>query len=975
LHFYSGLSQTVLQWFNRFAAYTRAASFFALVHGTLYIASAMLRVVVSVSAGQAKQYYTQGLSREDYYSEGQEVIGQRQGLAAERLGLSGRVDQASFDALADNLKPGSDESLTPRTKENRRVGYDFNFHCPKSVSVVYEQNRDERIFGAFKMSVTETMRELETEMKTRVRVQGQDSERNTGNMVWAEFHHFTARPVKGIPDPHLHAHCFAFNATWDGVEQRWKAGQFGDLKRDAPYYEAAFHAQFAKRLAEIGYGIERTEKGWEIAGVSQSVLDKFSLRTKQIEALAAERGITSAKEKDMLAALSRENKRHGITREQLREVWNARLTADEKKSLASVKPGAQQISTSGVTAKQAMDYAIAHSYERASVVTDRELLREALHFGIGSLNVNEVKRQLLRDEFVQKESEGRQWFTTKKILAEEKRLLEFVRDGQGDCKPLNASPYQIQNPLLRGPEAKEQRDAVLHVLRSPDRVIAVRGGAGTGKTTMLKEAVAGIECAGQKVFAFAPSAEASRGVLRSEGFSNATTVAALLHSRQMQDEVRNGVLLIDEAGLLSSPQLKRVVELAQQNNCRVILSGDTAQHTAVERGDALRLLERHAALQSVEIKKIRRQLDPTYREAVNALRHGNVEAGFSGLDKLGAVHEVPADERYKLLAADYLRAVKDGKSALVISPTHAEGGRVTEKIRGELKSLKKLGATEREFVQLKNLRWTEAQRGDGKNYQPGMVIQFHQNTAGFKRGEKVLVTDRKENQISVERADGSSACLTLGRDTGGRAPAPSFNVYEAAKLSLAAGEQIRITQNGQSKEGHRVNNGELRGVKKFTKDGDIVLDNDWVLDKNFGNLAHGYCVTSHSSQGKTIQRLFVAESEASLPAASREQFYVSASRGVEAIKIYTDNKDALMEAVGVSGQRPAATDLAKGTLPEVLKARSFSRHAAHLAHSQTKERELVPEEKVIRQTPGQTISPKPSQRMERKKTIQQGIHL
>ena len=82
--------------------------FFALVHGTVYIGRVMLRGVASVSAGQAKQYYTQGLSREDYYSEGQEVIGQRQGLAAERLGLSGRVDQASFDALADNLKPGSD---------------------------------------------------------------------------------------------------------------------------------------------------------------------------------------------------------------------------------------------------------------------------------------------------------------------------------------------------------------------------------------------------------------------------------------------------------------------------------------------------------------------------------------------------------------------------------------------------------------------------------------------------------------------------------------------------------------------------------------------------------------------------------------------------------------------------------------------------------------------------------------------------
>jgi ATP-dependent exoDNAse (exonuclease V) alpha subunit len=485
---------------------------------------------------------------------------------------------------------------------------------------------------------------------------------------------------------------------------------------------------------------------------------------------------------------------------------------------------------------------------------------------------------------------------------------------------------------------------------------------------MLKEAVAGIESAGHKVFAFAPSAEASRGVLRSEGFTNATTVAALLHSRQMQDEVRNGVLLVDEAGLLSSPQLKRVVELAQQNNCRVILSGDTAQHTAVERGDALRLLERHAALQSVEIKRIRRQLDPTYREAVNALRHGNVEAGFAGLDQLGAVQEVPADERYKLLAADYIQAVKDGKSALVVSPTHAEGGRVTEKIRAELKNLKKLSAIEREFVQLKNLRWTEAQRTDAKNYQPGLVVQFHQNTAGFKRGETVAVTGRKENQISVQRADGSPASLTVGQGSA------SFNVYESGKLSLASGEQIRITQNGQSKEGHRVNNGELRGVKKFTKDGDIVLDNDWVLDKNFGNLAHGYCVTSHSSQGKTVQRLFVAESEASLPAASREQFYVSASRGVEAIKIYTDNKDALMDAVAVSGERPAATDLAKGKLPQVLKARLHSRRAAHSGHM-AKSRELVPEEKGIRQRPVQTIVEKPSQKIERKKIIQQGMHL
>ena len=925
----------------------------------------MLRVIESASAGQAKQYYTQGLSREDYYAEGQEIIGQWQGLGAERLGLSGQVDQKSFDALADNLKPGSTEHLTPRMKDNRRVGYDFNFHCPKSVSVLYERSNDERILIAFKISVTDTMRELETDMKTRVRVNGQNSDRTTGNLVWAEFHHFTARPVKGIPDPHLHAHCFTFSATWDDVEQRWKAGEFGFLKRDAPYYKAAFHARFTKRLADIGYAIERTDKGWEIGGIPQSVIEKFSLRSKQVEALAKERGITSAREKDALAALSRESKRHGITKEQLRSVWDARLTDAEKAALAAVKPNALKISND-VTAMQAMDYAMAHCYERASVVTDRELLREALRYGVGSVEASQVKRQLLRDEFVHKENAGRQWFTTQAILAEEGQLINFVRDGKGNCSPLNGKAYQIQNPQLQTPGAREQRDAVFHVLRSCDRVIAIRGAAGTGKTTMLKEAVAGIESAGHKVFAFAPSAEASRGVLRSEGFANNTTVAALLASRKMQEQVRNGVLLIDEAGLLSSPQLKQVVDLARQNNCRVILSGDTAQHGAVERGDALRLLERHAGLQAAEIKTIRRQTDLTYRQAVMALRHGNVESGFARLDRLGAVREVPADERYQSLAADYLQAVQDRKTALVVSPTHAEGVRVTEKIRAELKVLKKLGANEREFVQLKNLRWTEAQRADAKNYQPGLVVQFHQNAAGFKKGEKVTVTGMESNQLVVQHENGKKDFMKLGEGSA------FFNVYESGQLALAPGDRLRITQNGMSKDGHRLNNGELRTVKKFTKDGNLVLENGWVVDKKFGNLAHGYCVTSHASQGKTVQRLFIAESEASLPAASREQFYVSASRGVEAIKIYTDNKDALMAAVAVSGARPAATDLAKGTLPEVLKEKSrrVSRDAVQVSRQHQRQRPLVPVPKAVLQSLEQEdIS------IERKRNLQQGMNL
>src|SRR2546430_2113151 len=578
----------------------------------------MLRVIASRNA---KEYFAQSLSKEDYYTEGQEIRGEWQGIGAEKLGLSGAVDQAAFDALCENKMPGTDERLTQRNKGNRIVGYDFNFHCPKSVSVVYEFTRDERILDAFKHSVNQTMREIESEIKTRVRQKGANENRTTGNMVWAEFVHFTARPVNGLPDPHLHAHCYAFNTTWDEAEKKWKAGQFRDLKADAPYFEAAFHARFARQLAEAGYRIERTAKGWELAGVPQRVLDEFSRRTQQVEQKAKELGITSAKEKDGLAALTREHKQKQLSKIELRELWNSRISADERaaieRNVQYSLPGMPKISE-----MKAMDFAIQHCYERASIVTDKELLRQALRYGVGDVNIEQVKRQLLRDEFIKEELNGHQWFTTNQVLAEEKRLIDFVQRGLGRFEPFLSGAYQFRNEAL----SEEQRNAVLHVLRSTDRVTAIRGGAGTGKTTMMKEAVAAIESSGQKVFTFAPSAEASRGVLRSEaGFANAETVEALLQSSKLQEQVRGQVIWIDEAGLLGARTLARVAALAENENCRIILSGDTAQHRAVERGDALRILENHAGLQAAELKEIWRQKADSHRAIVADLRAGNLE--------------------------------------------------------------------------------------------------------------------------------------------------------------------------------------------------------------------------------------------------------------------------------------------------------------------------------------------------------------
>ena len=98
-------------------------------------------------------------------------------------------------------------------------------------------------------------------------------------------------------------------------------------------------------------------------------------------------------------------------------------------------------------------------------------------------------------------------------------------------------------------------------------------------------------------------------------------------------------------------------------------------------------------------------------------------------------------------------------------------------------------------------------------------------------------------------------------------------------------------------------------VAGFDKKGDIKLNNGWTVSKDFGHLSHGYCLTSHASQGSTVDRVFIAQSSASAPASSKEQFYVSASRGRDSVKIYTDDRETLRESVGASSVRLSAVEL------------------------------------------------------------------
>lgn len=119
---------------------------------------------------------------------------------------------------------------------------------------------------------------------------------------------------------------------------------------------------------------------------------------------------------------------------------------------------------------------------------------------------------------------------------------------------------------------------------------------------------------------FVSSSQASCGVLRADGFSEADTVAKYLQNQELQKKAKDQIIWIDEAGLLSVPQLKKVLETARIYKSRVVLSGDSRQHNSVEKGDALRLLEEKSGLEQAELKEIKRQKNEDYKQAVENIR-------------------------------------------------------------------------------------------------------------------------------------------------------------------------------------------------------------------------------------------------------------------------------------------------------------------------------------------------------------------
>jgi ATP-dependent exoDNAse (exonuclease V) alpha subunit len=266
---------------------------------------------------------------------------------------------------------------------------------------------------------------------------------------------------------------------------------------------------------------------------------------------------------------------------------------------------------------------------------------------------------------------------------------------------------------------------------------------------------------------------------------------------------------------------------------------------------------------------------------------------------MGAVVESSKDDLHDKAAQEYLKALNQNRSALLVAPTWNEIESVTDKIRAGMKTSGRLTGEEKEFQVFDSLSWTEAQKRDARQYRPGMAIHFHRRTAGFAKDETVAVVAVENDSIKVQRDDGSDSVFLLG------AGCALFDVGEKRKLKIAAGDKLLLQANASRK---RFINGELVEVLAIQGDS-VVLADGRVIPQNYRTFTHGYAVTSHAAQGKTVDEVLVVASSRSLPAINQQQFYVSISRGRDACRVFTDDAEMLRSHVTRSSERLAAVEV------------------------------------------------------------------
>jgi Ti-type conjugative transfer relaxase TraA len=356
-----------------------------------------------------------------------------------------------------------------------------------------------------------------------------------------------------------------------------------------------------------------------------------------------------------------------------------------------------------------------------------------------------------------KDGRGDERFTSRAMIETEQRLERATARLESHRK--HAVNEQLKERALARAEARgmrlslEQGTAFAHVTDAKG-LGTVIGYAGTGKSAMLGVAREAWEAAGYEVQGAALSGIAAENLEGGSGIRS-RTIASLEHQWAQDRDLLSArhVLVIDEAGMIGSRQMERVITEAEKRGAKVVLVGDPEQLQAIEAGAAFRsIAERHG---SVEITDIRRQREEWQRSATRQLATGRTSQAIDSYDRRGHVHvaETREEARGELIDRwDRERAADPQASRIILTHTNEEVQALNGLARDRLRQAEELG----EDVTV------QTERG-ARQFAAGDRIMFLRNerSLGVKNGSLGRVDSVTAARMAVLLDDGRAIAFDL----------------------------------------------------------------------------------------------------------------------------------------------------------------------------------------------------------------------
>jgi conjugative relaxase-like TrwC/TraI family protein len=654
-----------------------------------------------LGAGQ-ERYYTEKVAEgaEDYYSGEGEAEGQWIGAAAAQLGLEGEVEPDALTAMLTGRDPVTGEPLGLKSAPGREPvpGFDLTFSAPKSVSLTWALGGHPvsgQVMEAHRAAVEAALSYMERQACWARRGKGGATFVPGNGFLAAAYAHRSSR----AGDPQLHTHVLVANATW-GPDGRWSRlyhPAIYEHARTASYLYAA-HLRHELTL-RLGVEWEPVVNGLaDIRGFSPDELRAFS--TRRAEILAAVGEGASAKAMRVAALETRQAKDRDLTDESIREGW--RVRGEElglTRARIADRLGHERPGSSVLTGRQVERSVTGH----VSHFDRRDAIRAVADNLPHGAPAHEVER--LADEFLAAGSVMRiaemprgPRFTTERIWELERRALAAAEQMAAGGDRAVADPIAVSRVLATRSTIKaDQRVLVERLTGGGEGLVVVVGEAGTGKTFATVAAAEAWAEAGAGLRVAAPTWRAAN-VLRSEGL-DATSVARLLGEldRRAAEGRRalaaDSVLMVDEAGMVDSATLARLIDHAKEADAKLVLIGDPAQLGEIEAGGLFgSIVTRTDPVVLDQVMRHEHELD---REGARRIREGK---GAEAIETYRAEERVVVspdpEARREEMVRDWWRSYQEGEDALMIAKRNAEVARLNALARQVMKAEGRLGDRE-----------------------------------------------------------------------------------------------------------------------------------------------------------------------------------------------------------------------------------------------------------------------------------------